>query len=105
MGRKQPLINYYGALDLSNNTCEQAIKALIIDRKNFLFSTSVDGAKANAIWLTMTESAKANGLDPQDYLMKILTAFSQKNFAIKENELRAYLPWNQRQQQPEKSHN
>ncbi|WEV56570.1 transposase [Ligilactobacillus acidipiscis] len=62
----------YGALDLSNNTCEQAIKSLIIDRKNFLSSTSIAGAKANAIWLTLIESAKANGLDPLQYLFDIL---------------------------------
>lgn len=53
----------------------------------------------------MTESAKANGLDPQDYLMKILTAFSQRDFTIKETELSAYLPWNQKQQQQENVHN
>lgn len=67
----------YGALDISNNTCEQAVKSLVIDRKNFLFSTSVAGAKANAIWLTLIESAKANGLDPQKYLTKILTLVPQ----------------------------
>lgn len=84
----------YGALDLSNNTCEQAIKSLIIDRKNFLFSTSIAGAKANAIWLTLIESAKANGLDPLQYLFDILTALSQPG-PLSESELSRYLPWNQ----------
>ncbi|WP_270333561.1 IS66 family transposase [Ligilactobacillus acidipiscis] len=89
----------YGAFDLSNNTCEQAVKSLVIDRKNFLFSTSVAGAKANAIWLTLLESAKANGLDPQRYLTEILTAFSQRDFSPTETELQAYLPWQQNKKQ------
>ncbi len=89
----------YGAFDLSNNTCEQAVKALVIDRKNFLFSTCVAGAKANAIWLTLLESAKANGLDPQKYLTEILTAFSQRDFSPTETELQAYLPWKRNKKQ------
>lgn len=84
----------YGEIDISNNTCEQAVKSLVIDRKNFLFSTSVAGAEANAIWLTLIESAKANGLDPQKYLTKILTVVPQLGPFPTEKELEPYLPWN-----------
>uniref|UniRef100_UPI0003678B03 IS66 family transposase n=4 Tax=Ligilactobacillus pobuzihii TaxID=449659 RepID=UPI0003678B03 len=79
LGQKEAIdkLLEYGAIDISNNTCEQAVKSLVIDRKNFLFSTSVAGAEANAIWLTLIESAKANGLDPQKYLTKILTVVPQ----------------------------
>ncbi|WP_148095617.1 transposase domain-containing protein, partial [Ligilactobacillus salitolerans] len=51
-------------------------------------------AKANAIWLTLIESAKANGLDPLHYLYNILTALSQAD-SLCEAELRRYLPWHQ----------
>ena len=84
----------YGAIDISNNTCEQAVKSLVIDRKNFLFSTSMAGADANAIWLTLIESAKANGLDSQKYLTKILTLVPQQGLLPTESELEPYLPWN-----------
>lgn len=80
-----------GVLDFSDNTCEQAIKSLIIDRKNFLFSTSI----ANSIWLTLLESAKANYLeDPLQYLFEILTALFQP-VPLSESELSRYFPWNQ----------
>ncbi|MDF7638487.1 transposase [Lactobacillus sp. ESL0791] len=58
----------YGEVDLSNNTCEQAVKTLVIDRKNFLFSTNPKGAEANAIWLTLIKSATENGIDILAYL-------------------------------------
>lgn len=62
----------YSELDVSNSTCKQTVKALVIERKNFLFSTSVAGAKANAIWLTLFESAKANVLDPELIFRRII---------------------------------
>lgn len=83
-----------GAIDISNNTCEQAVKSLIIDRKNFLFSTSVAGSDANAIWLTLIESAKANDFDPQKYLTKILTLVPRMGPFPTEKELEPYLSWN-----------
>jgi hypothetical protein len=64
----------------------------VIDRKNFLFSTNVAGADANAIWLTLIESAKANGPDPQKYLTKILTLVPQLEAFLTEKELEPYLP-------------
>ncbi|WP_405076380.1 IS66 family transposase [Ligilactobacillus acidipiscis] len=96
LGQKEAInkLLQYGAIDISNNTCEQAVKSLVIDRKNFLFSTSVAGADANAIWLTLIESAKANGLDPQKYLTKILTLVPRLGPFPTEKELEAYLPWN-----------
>lgn len=61
-GQKEAInkLMQYGNMDISNNTCEQAVKPLVIDRKIFLFSTSMAGAKATALWLTLIESAKAN---------------------------------------------
>lgn len=84
----------YGELDISNNTCEQAVKSLVIDRKNFLFSTSVAGVKPNAIWLTLIESAKANGLDPEQYLGELLNEIPQFGSFVFAKQLEDYLPWN-----------
>ena len=38
-----------GRLEVSNNRAERAIKTVVIGRKNYLFSTSLSGAEANAI--------------------------------------------------------
>ncbi|MTK06654.1 MAG: transposase domain-containing protein [Hungatella sp.] len=42
-------------------------------RKNFLFHDTVKGAKASAIVYTLTETAKANGLNIRLYLETVMT--------------------------------
>jgi transposase len=41
------------------------------NRKGWLFSDTPRGAKASAIYYTLIESAKANGLDPYKYLLHL----------------------------------
>jgi len=60
-----------GRIECHNNRCEQSVKAFVINRKNFLFATSVAGARATAIFHSFTETAKENGLDPFRYLTHI----------------------------------
>jgi hypothetical protein len=43
-----------------------------MDRKNWLFSTSVEGAKASAMFYSLIETAKANNVEPFDWLKDIL---------------------------------
>lgn len=57
---------------IDNNLCEQAVKTFVLGRKNFLFSSSVKGAKAAAGYLTLLVSAIQNGLDPLRYLSYVL---------------------------------
>ncbi|HEO8420303.1 TPA: transposase domain-containing protein [Yersinia enterocolitica] len=45
----------------------------VLGRKNWLFSVSEAGAKANAICLSIAETAKSNGIDFYEYLKKLLT--------------------------------
>lgn len=84
----------YGEVDLSNNASERNMKTYVIGRKNWLFSTSPKGAEANAIWLTLIESAKANRLDPLEYIECLLSKLPQLPTFTKSEELIAYLPWN-----------
>ena len=48
---KQELMTFLkdGRLEASNNRAERAIKTVVIRRKNYLFSTSIEGTEANAI--------------------------------------------------------
>ena len=57
-----------GNTALSNNICERAIRNFTIGRKNWLFSDSPKGAKASAAVYSIIETAKANGLNPFQYL-------------------------------------
>ena len=88
-----------GAIDWSNNAAERNMKSLVIGRKNWLFSTSTQGAEATAIWMTFIESAKANHIDPRQYLTDLLKASTILPAFPKSEELEAYLPWNYRRQQ------
>lgn len=84
----------YGEVDFTNNASERNMKSYVIGRKNWLFSTSPQGAEANAIWMSIVESAKANGINPREYIEFLLKTASQLSDWQIENELEAYLPWN-----------
>ena len=83
-----------GNLVLSNNLAERAIKSLVIGRKNWLFSQSFEGAQSSAIIMTVLETAKRNGLDPEKYMNHLLTNLPNEDTLEKNEILEAYLPWN-----------
>lgn len=82
-----------GRIQLSNNICEQKIKSIVIGRKNYLFSTSERGARANAIVYSITESAKENGLDPFKYLTYLFDNLPKLAFHRNPALLKDFLPW------------
>lgn len=63
------------------------------NRKNWLFSVSEAGAKANAICLSIAETTKANGVDFYRYLLKLLTDLPNLNFYQQPEILNQYMPW------------
>jgi len=60
------------------------------NRKNWLFSQSQAGAQTSAHLYSLIETAKANGLEPFDYLK---TVFSQLPAADSVEAIEALLPW------------
>ncbi|WP_424321584.1 IS66 family transposase [Lacticaseibacillus chiayiensis] len=86
-----------GQIDWSNNAAERNMKSYVMGRKNFLFSYGPKGAKANAVLMTITETAKANGLDPMTYIASLLNELSQYPESRKSQDLGDYLPWHWRQ--------
>lgn len=65
----------------------------MIGRKNWLFPVSEAGAKANAICLSLAETAKANGIDFYQYLVKLLTELPNLPIHQQPELLQDYLPW------------
>ena len=61
-----------GRLEISNNRAECSIKPFVMDRKNFLFANTPNGAQGSAVIFSMIETAKENGLDPYRYLVWML---------------------------------
>lgn len=57
-----------GKFVISNKFVENAIRPFAIGRKNWLFSSTVDGAEVSALLYSIVITAKANGLEPFAYL-------------------------------------
>lgn len=62
-----------GRVPVDNNLVENAIRPFAIGRKNWLFSVSTGGAESSANFYSLIETAKANGLDPYEYLQRVFT--------------------------------
>ena len=66
----------HGEMPLDNNHDEQQIRPTTIGRKNYLFTKSEVGAKANAMWYSIIQTAKLNKLRVREYLEYLLEAFA-----------------------------
>ena len=82
-----------GRIEIDNNPAENAIRPNVIGRKNWLFSVSEAGAKANAICLSIAETVKANGVDFYQYLMKLMTDLPNLDIHRNLEILNQYMPW------------
>jgi transposase len=65
----------------------------VIGRKNWLFSVSEAGAKANAICLSLAETTKANGIDFYQYLVTLMTELPNLSIHQQPEILNDYMPW------------
>ncbi|MEQ1545122.1 IS66 family transposase [Methyloglobulus sp.] len=63
-----------GRLEIDNNSVERAIRPFVIGRNNWLFTDTVNGAKASANLYSLIETAKLNGLEPYQYLCHVFAA-------------------------------
>ncbi len=80
-----------GRIKPDNNTVENAIRPFVVGRKNWLFSSTPEGAHASAAIYSLIETAKANGLDPYWYLKYL---FEHVPEAMTTKDFEALLPHN-----------
>ena len=68
--RWDSLLNFlhYSYATSSNQTAENAIRPFAVARKNFLFCITPMGAEVSALFFSLVESCKAQGIDTEDYL-------------------------------------
>jgi len=66
-----------GCYPIDNNRAENAIRPFVIGRKNWLFSQSIKGVRANANLYSLIETAKAHGLEPHQYLRTVFERLPQ----------------------------
>lgn len=62
-----------GNVPIDNSASERAIKPFCLGKKNWMFINTVKGAHASAVTYSITETAKANGLNPYFYLEHIFS--------------------------------
>jgi len=79
-----------GRVAIDNNPAERAIRPVAIGRKNWLFAGSDAGGETLADAMTIIETAKLSGLDPEAYLADILARIN--DYPI--SRLDDLLPWN-----------
>ncbi len=75
---------------IDNNPAERALRPIGAGRRNWLFAGADTGAGTLAPAMTIIETVKMNGLDPQAYLADILTRIHDHKI----NRLDELLPWN-----------
>lgn len=78
-------------IPVDNNYCEQQVRNFVIGRKAWVFCDSKIGATASANLYSLVMSARANDLEPFEYLMYV---FEHLPMATTVEQLEALLPWN-----------
>ncbi len=83
----------HGEIEISNNQVENAIRPIVVGRKNWLFCDTQAGANASVIVFTLLETAKANGLNPEAYLNHLLTVLPERFASGPQVAVDDLLPW------------
>ena len=93
--QKTPLMAFleHGEVDISNNPAENAIRPFVVGRKNWLFSDTVKGAVASSVVYSIVETAKANGVEPYAYLLRLLSIMPALGKTPPNDELDKLMPW------------
>jgi transposase len=81
----------HGAVEMTNNIAENAIRPFAVGRKNWMFSDSQTGARASANLYSLLMTAKAHSLEPYGYLKYL---FEQLPHVTDVDAFETLLPWN-----------
>ncbi|MBC8945200.1 transposase [Xenorhabdus indica] len=76
---------------IDNNVTERDIRPFTTGRKNWLFSTSADGAFASANLYSLVMTCRANDINPYFYFRHIFTELPRRQSG---DPLHDLLPWN-----------
>ena len=85
----------HGEIEISNNQVENAIRPFVVGRKGWLFADTPQGAEASAIIYSLMETAKANNLRLDDYLLHLLSILPERAERNKDFEVDDLLPWSE----------
>ena len=80
-----------GRMPIDNNLLERDIRIFATGRKSWLFSDTVDGAKASAVVYSIMLTCRACGIEPLAYLRHVLTELPQR---AENDDITDLLPFN-----------
>ena len=83
----------HGEIEISNNQVENAIRPIVVGRKNWLFCDTQAGANASVIVFSVLETAKANGLNLEAYLNYLLSVLPERFAADPQASVDDLMPW------------
>jgi hypothetical protein len=86
-----------GRVELDTNTIERLHRIVATTRKNALFAGADSGARSWAIFTSLIQSARMNGLNPFEYLKDVLKRIVSAD--VKAHQLDCLLPWTWKPQQ------
>jgi hypothetical protein len=81
-----------GRLEMTNNAAERAIRPLTLGRRNWTFLGSDAGGDRAAVFFTLIQSCKLNGVNPEAYLADLVGRIADHPVS----RLDELLPWNWR---------
>lgn len=81
-----------GRLEIDNNAAEREIKPFVLGRKNFLFANTAKGATASSYLYSIVETAKANKLVIEKYLVYLFDNLINIDTTDSES-LENLMPW------------
>ena len=85
-----------GDIPMDNNATESALRSFCLHKHAWKLIDSLDGANASAIIYSITETAKANNLNPFRYLEYILTVLKDHQEDKEYSFIDDILPWSEK---------
>lgn len=85
--------DWYSSWSLDNNVTEGALRSFCLQKHAWKLIDSIDGAKSRAIIYSITETAKANNLNPFRYLNHVLTVLKDHQDDRNYSFIEKLLPW------------
>ena len=84
-----------GEVPLDNNATEGSLRSFCLHKHAWKLIDSIDGAQSSAIIYSITETAKANNLNPFRYLEYILTVMKDHQEDTDYRFMEELLPWSE----------
>ncbi|MBF4227783.1 IS66 family transposase, partial [Vibrio anguillarum] len=80
-----------GNISIDNNVTERDVRPFTTGRKNWMFSTSVGGAKASANLYSLVMTCRANDINPYFYFVHLFRELPKRSSS---DDLTDLMPWN-----------